>query len=240
MDLLNIWMITVIVDFFYRKKTNIQTYKAYADLGYIYNHKRLKYFEEINMEEENIILWFIYKFGKFIPIYNLYQSLVRKFNICIDAKERIELFEKCEIIEKMTTKEKEEYRKKNTGAYALKLRRKLDKNRKKFDMVVLSDGSTIFYKYNKKIEEENLLDGIEIVEARGRFEGMSSEELRDMVYNSHLAMADSILNSYENVEEFFDKHNKNDSIEISFDKKEEHTNIDEVEKSTIKKRVRRK
>lgn len=240
MDLLNIWMITVIVDFFYRKKTNIQTYKAYADLGYIYNHKRLKYFEEINMEEENIILWFIYKFGKFIPIYNLYQSLVRKFNICIDAKERIELLEKCEIIEKMTTKEKEEYRKKNTGAYALKLRRKLDKNRKKFDMVVLSDGSTIFYKYNKNIEEENLLDGIEIVEARGRYEEKSSEELRDIVYNSHLAMAESILNSYENVEEFFDKHNKNDSIEISFDKKEEHTNIDEVEKSTIKKRVRRK
>lgn len=196
------------------------------------------------MEDEIFILWFIYKFGKFIPIYNLYQSLVRKFNICIDAKDRIDLFEEYNIIEKMTIKEKEEYKRKNTGIYAFKLRKKLDKKRQNMDMVVFTDGSVIFYKYNDKIlEEDNLLDSIEITEARGRFEGKSIEELKNIVYNTHISMAESILNNYENTEEFLDKYNKNKSIELRFDKNDTKSygeNIDKNGKNTVKKRIRKK
>lgn len=240
MGLFNIWMLTIIIDFFYKTNTKIKTYKTYADLGYIYDHKRLHFIEETDMEEEMFILWFIYKFGKFIPLYNLYQSFIRKLNICIDAKDRIDLFEEYNIIEKMTINEKEEYNKKCTGMSALKLRRKLNKKRRNLEMIVYSDGSTIFYKYNDKIEEDNLLDGIEIVEARGRFEGKSNEELRNIVYNSHLTVAETILNNYENTEEFFDDNNNNNSIELSFNKREEYPNTDELEKNTSKKRVRKK
>lgn len=242
MDLLDIWMVTTIVNFFYRIKINIQTYKTYADLGYIYNHKRLNFIEEKDMETENFIIWFIYKFGKFIPIYNLYQSLVRKFNICIDAKDRIALFEEYNIIEKMTSKEKEEYNKKNTGMYVIKMRRKLSKKRKKLDMVVFSDGSTIFYQYDDKIaEEDNLLDSIVIIEARGSLDGKSEEELRNIVYNSHISMAEAILNNYENEDDFFDKYNNEKNIELSLDADSvSDTNINKLEKNTIKKRVRKK
>ena len=240
MGFYDIWMITIIVNFFYQRKLNIQTYKTYADLGYIYNHKRLNFIEEKDMEDENFILWFIYKFGKFIPIYNLYQSLVRKFNICIDAKDRIDLFEEYNVIEKMTIKEKEEYSKKNTGMFALKLRRNLNKKRKNLEMIVYSDGSTIFYKYNEKVGEDNLLDSIEVVEARGKYEEKSNEELRDIIYNSHLSMAEIILNNYDESDEFFNEYNKNKSTQLRFDKNEEYSDIDEVEKSSHKKRVRRK
>ena len=55
---------------------------------------------KIRVIKKDAITWFLYKFGKFIPVYNLYQSLVCKFNYCTYAKENIKIFEECGIIKK--------------------------------------------------------------------------------------------------------------------------------------------
>lgn len=112
MDLLDIWAITTITNFIYRIKTNIETYKAYADLGYIYDGSKLKHLENEEYEEEEFFLWFIYKFGKFIPLFNLYHSLIRKFEYTLYAKDNIESFSQYGIIDKMTNEEIEKYNKK--------------------------------------------------------------------------------------------------------------------------------
>ena len=239
MDLLDIWAITTITNFFYRIKTNIATYKAYADLGYIYNAKRFKNIEDQDMEEDTLVNWFFYKFGKFIPIYNLLQSLERKFRYCINAKENIDILEEYQIIEKMTTKEKEEYNKKKTGIYALKMRRKLNKKQKKYDCVVLTDGSSILYDYiyDNLDKEEELLGNIKIIEARGNIENASNEELIKIVYGSHISMGIGVLNTYDDPETLTSNYKEKDKIELVL---EDTPSQSHIEKNNVKKKIRKR
>lgn len=249
MDLLNIWAITVITNYFYRMKTNIETYKAYADLGYIYNNKRLKFTLDNDAENDDDLTWFFHKFGKFIPIYNLFQSLARKFCYCIDAKENIKVFEENGIIEKMTTKEREEYSKKKTGFHALCMRIKLNRKRKKYSMIVLSDNSSILFDYNDDniARGEDLLNNIKILEARGNLENKSEEQLIKIVYGSHIIASLGILNTYDEPDEFLDNYKENDKVELRLEDKtnQSNLNIDITEEGLpkqeqIKKKIKRR
>lgn len=195
MGILDIWLITIGVDSLYQIKTYIDTYKAYADLGFIYNHKRLKFIEKQDCKTENFSIRFLYRFGKFIPIYNLYLSLVRNINYCGSASENIDVFEEYGVIEKMTVQEKEIYNKKSSGLTAIKLRRNLNKKRRKLQMIVFSDGSSIFFDYNDKaIKNGDLLNCIDVVEARGYFENKNNDELKKIVLDCHMSFVQNVEN----------------------------------------------
>lgn len=253
MGISDIWLITIIVNYMYRIKTYIDTYKAYADLGYIYNNKIFKYVENQGYNQKDTTIWFLYKFGKFLPIYNLYQSLVRNYNYSINAKENIKIFEECGIIEKMTKEEEEVYKKNSSGLTAIKLRRKLNRKRRRFNTIGFSDGSSIMFDYKDNIEEEtNLLNVIEIIEVRGSLSKKSNEELIKIVYESHIAVVESIFEDLQSVkcldEEQAQELINNCSIVEDKDKiytssleNDEKKSDDELEKkSSGKKKVRRR
>lgn len=249
MELLNIWAITVIVNFFYRIKTNVEIYKAYADLGYIYNGRALKFIEEEASNEDDDLTWFLYKFGKFIPLYNLYQSLTRKFALCIDAKENIETFKKCFVIEKMTKKEKEIYNKKKSGLYAIKMRRKINRMRNKNEFIICADGSSILYEYKyDSIEDEDLMDSIIIIEARGNLENKKQEELKKYVYYAHLRTVKEIINQLgilfnsgiEEAECIEENNKSNNTYRYEYHQNQDIQENNESKEKQINIRIRRK
>lgn len=246
MGLLDIWVITLVVNFYYRAKTNIQIYKAYADLGYIYNHKEFKKIESKVAEEDNFFEWFVFKFGKFIPIYNLYQSLMRKFDYCINARNNVELFEEYNIIEKMTISEKEKYSRKQTGICALTMRKKIEKNRKKYDFIYLKDGSSILFDYDVDCldDEKKLLDSIKVLEVRGDLENACPEEVIKKVYDTYIMTCIGIINSYDSPDDFFNNYDKKDKVEVRLtEEKPVQNNLgtnDYLEQGKVKKKVKRK
>lgn len=248
MGISDIWLITLFVNYLYKIKTYVDTYKTYADLGYIFNNKELKLIENQVYENESNLEWFLYKFGKFIPIYNLYQSLIRNLNLCSCDIEQIENFKECGIIEKMTAEEKKEYNKNSTGLTAIKLRRRLNKRRKKYNMVMFSDGSSILFDYkDNDLEEDDLLNSIVIIESRGDFEEKSNEELIQIVCNSHIAVAESIINYFENTNDLSistsceeESHKPNDIKEQSPKYSSEDYSDQKEEKKSSKKRVRKR
>lgn len=251
MGISDIWLITIIVNYMYRIKTYVDIYKTYADLGYIYNNKVFKHVEKQGYEQQDTTAWFLYKFGKFLPIYNLYQSLVRNYSYCTYAKENIKIFEECGIIEKMIKEEEEEYKKNNTGFSAIKLRRKLNRKRRKFNTIAFSDGSSIMFDYKDNIEEEtNLLNVIEIIEVRGSLSKKSNEELIKIVYESHIAVVESIFEDLQSVT-FLDEEETEELISncnitqdktytSSLENDEKKSEDEQEKKSSGKKKVRRR
>lgn len=252
MGISDIWLITIIVNYMYRIKICVDTYKAYADLGYIYNNKIFKYVENQGYEQKDTTTWFLYKFGKFLPIYNLYQSLVRNYNYCTYAKENIKIFEECGIIEKMIKEEEAEYKENSTGVTAIKLRRKLNKKRRTYNTVGFSDGSSIMFDYKDNIEEEtNLQNIIQIIEVRGPLSKKSNEELIKIVYESHLTVVESIFEDLQNVtfldeeeEELISNCNvcegKDKTYTSSLENNEKKSEYEPEKNSSGKKKVRRR
>ena len=107
----------------------------------------------------------------------------------------------------MIKEEEEEYNKNNTGFTAIKLRRKLNKKRREFNNIGFSDGSSIIFYYKDNIEEEpDLQSVIQIIEARGPLSKKSNEELIKIVYESHLAVVESIFEDFQNVTFLDEEH----------------------------------
>ena len=219
MELFSICIITIIVNFFLEIGVNISIYKLFADLGYIFKNKRLKEIIDEEIKEENILSQLIYDITPLIPFYNLYITIIKELECCSCAEDNIDLFKDNFIIEKMTTEELEQYSKNKTGLNAIKLERNMHKKRKNNHPIIYSDGSSIWYNYDEdKLEESiNLLDSIVIVEARGSVEKYSKDELIKMVYDSHIAMAEVVLNSYDESEDFINDYTKDGNIELSID-----------------------
>lgn len=241
MTLFDIYMISVIVNFFMGIKVNINIYKAFADKGYIFNKRLLKEIERMDLEEESLVNQTIYECTPIIPFYNLLITGMTQIEYCTYTDDYIEDFERVGIIERMTYEETTKYNKWKSGIYAMLMRLKLNIKRRNLCVIEYNDGSRIYFDYDYSVPEDKLLDSIIIIEVRGNAEKKSMEELRNMVIKSHFTVGEAILNTYDDSDEFFESYNRDKNVELLLD-----TNViqdmDEgiKDKGTCKKRIKKK
>ncbi len=248
MTLLDICMITIILNCLIQIKVNINIYKAFASKGYIFNKKLLKEIERLDLEEESLVSQIIYECTPLIPFYNLLVTGVTQIEYCTYTDDYIEDFKRVGIIEKMTDKELYKYNKKHSGIYAMLMRLKLNIKRKNNCLIEYNDGSRIYFDYDYNVPEDKLIDSIIIIEARGGIENKSVEELTDMVRKSHFQIGEAILNTYDDSDNFFTNYNQDKNIELTLDTKKtdipqeinEYNEEINTQKTTGKKRVRKR
>lgn len=230
MEILIICMLTTLVDFFLSKKVDVDVYKAFADYGYVFNKSRLIDIFEEEMRDENIFDRLLYILTPYIPFYNLYDTICDWIKYTEYTEEFLDIFNRAFIIEKMTNSELEKYNKNKTGKCAMKIEKEMHKRRGDSFPVIYDDGSSIWYTEDDTAEE--YLSSIKIVEARGKYEQLSDDELRKMVYDAQIAMVSATFESDDYIfdlpeDRFYEEH-----IDLSVD--------DLDKKNNVKKRIKKK
>lgn len=234
MNFIDVWMTTIIVNFICSINTNFQIYKLLGDKGYIYKRRKFKEIERRVYEDDEFLPWLLYVLTPIIPIYNVYDTIIKKY--LFYQENNIDILYKNNIIEKMTTSEIEKYNKNRTGLRARKLEIMMYIKRRNSYCIILSDGSSIHYNYNDKVlEEDNLLNSINIIEARGALENKKEEELIKIVYDSHIKVAEELLDKCESPDKFLEEHD-NYEQENTFSSKEEIN----IEKRKVLKKIKKK
>lgn len=223
-------MLTTLVDFFLSKKVDVDVYKAFADYGYVFNKSRLIDIFEEEMRDENIFDRLLYILTPYIPFYNLYDTICDWIKYTEYTEEFLDIFNRAFIIEKMTNSELEKYNKNKTGKCAMKIEKEMHKRRGDSFPVIYDDGSSIWYTEDDTAEE--YLSSIKIVEARGKYEQLSDDELRKMVYDAQIAMVSATFESDDYIfdlpeDRFYEEH-----IDLSVD--------DLDKKNNVKKRIKKK
>jgi len=143
MELLIIWLVTVIVSFCMEIVQEMRMYKDIADLGYLINNDRLSEFgKQFNPDitKKNLMLYLI----PFLNFFNVIKNTIVYNNY------RDMIFDELRIIgalEEMNEKELLEYSKNKTGfkAFKLTIERELDLEKAK---VLTIDNSKIYYEKN--------------------------------------------------------------------------------------------
>lgn len=247
MTIIDICMVIIIINMMLGVIVNTKVYKVFADKGYIFDKSQLKEIERNDLNDASLFEQILYECASLIPFYNLLVTLTTYIEYCMYTDEYIDAFNEFGIIEKMNDREQSLYNKKKKGIYAIFMRKKLSIKRKNKYVIMLRNGDSIWYDYNKKLyDKDNLLDSITIIEGRGTLERKTEEELRNIVYESHFIVAESILNSYDSSEAFLNDKEKDKKIELALEIKKEGSNKSKDELSFItseeqeKKKIRKR
>lgn len=223
-------MLTTLVDFFLSKKVDVDVYKAFADYGYVFNKSRLIDIFEEEMRDENIFDRLLYILTPYIPFYNLYDTICDWIKYTEYTEEFLDIFNRAFIIEKMTNSELEKYNKNKTGKCAMKIEKEMHKRRGDSFPIIYDDGSSIWYTEDDTAEE--YLSSIKIVEARGKYEQLSDDELRKMVYDAQIAMVSATFDTDDYIFDLPEDRIYEEHIDLSVD--------DLDKKNNVKKRIKKK
>ena len=145
------------------------------------------------------------------------------------------------------------YQRYNNGGHPEEDLKIIDQCDKNYNTIGFSDGSSIMFDYKDNIEEEtNLLNVIEIIEVRGSLSKKSNEELIKIVYESHIAVVESIFEDLQSVkcldeeqaQELINNCNivedKDKTYTSSLENDEKKSEDEQEKKSSGKKKVRRR
>lgn len=223
-------MLTTLVDFFLSKKVDVDVYKAFADYGYVFNKSRLIDIFEEEMRDENIFDRLLYILTPYIPFYNLYDTICDWIKYTEYTEEFLDIFNRAFIIEKMTNSELEKYNKNKTGKCAMKIEKEMHKRRGDSFPIIYDDGSSIWYTEDDTAEE--YLSSIKIVEARGKYEQLSDDELRKMVNDAQIAMVSATFDTDDYIFDLPEDRIYEEHIDLSVD--------DLDKKNNVKKRIKKK
>ena len=223
-------MLTTLVDFFLSKKVDVDVYKAFADYGYVFNKSRLIDIFEEEMRDENIFDRLLYILTPYIPFYNLYDTICDWIKYTEYTEEFLDIFHRAFIIEKMTNSELEKYNKNKTGKCAMKIEKEMHKRRGDSFPIIYDDGSSIWYTEDDTAEE--YLSSIKIVEARGKYEQLSDDELRKMVNDAQIAMVSATFDTDDYIFDLPEDRIYEEHIDLSVD--------DLDKKNNVKKRIKKK
>lgn len=235
MSLLIISVLTTFMDFFLDIKVRTATYKAFADLGYIFNYKKLIRILEEEGKNDNLIIKFVNNFGPYIPFYNLFLTYIDWVKYTKYTEELVDIFSEYLIIEKMTSDEFKEYSLNKCGKTARKIERKMHKKRKNAFPVIYEDGSSIWYREDDNAED--IKSSIIVVDARGGLEKASDDMLVDMVYDAQVSFASVIMDGCEDYDDKIDMYVSDDVLGVSLDNFDDNKNNS---KNKFKKRIRKK
>lgn len=223
-------MLTTVADFILSKKVDLDVYKAFADLGYVFNKSRLIDIIEEEMCDENIFDRLLYILTPYIPFYNLYDTICDWIKYTAYTEEFLDIFNRVFVIEKMTHLELEKYNKNKTGICAMKIEKEMHKRRGDSFPVIYDDGSSIWYTEDDTAED--YLSSIKIVESRGKYEQLPNDELRKMVYDAQIAMVSATFETDDYIFDLPEDRFNEEYVDLSVD------NLDK--KTNVKRRIKKK
>lgn len=212
MEILVIWLGTVIASFGMEISHELRVFKDIANAGYKYNLKRVnelsEYFNSDTLKKTLISLLVIgynifYVFDKTNKYNNARPMLLSQLDVA-------------GVLEEMTDEEKKEYLKEPTGLNAIKIQIKSERKLKGVQTLEIekkNEKGKIIYKFN------DTYDDVTVLKATGTLSRLTLEEQKKRVMDSWREFVNSGVEQYGGKEEFIEALHNNSSLHI--EKKEE-------------------
>ena len=212
MEILVIWLVTVIASFGMEISHELRVFKDIANAGYKYNLKRVnelsEYFNSDTLKKTLISLLVIgynifYVFDKANKYNNARPMLLSQLDVA-------------GVLEEMTDEEKKEYLKEPTGFNAIKIQIKSERKLKGVQTLEIekkNEKGKIIYKFN------DTYDDVTVLKATGTLSRLTLEEQKKRVMDSWREFVNSGVEQYGGKEEFIEALHNNSSLHI--EKKEE-------------------
>ena len=212
MEILVIWLVTVIASFGMEISHELRVFKDIANAGYKYNLKRVnelsEYFNSDTLKKTLISLLVIgynifYVFDKANKYNNARPMLLSQLDVA-------------GVLEEMTDEEKKEYLKEPTGLNAIKIQIKSERKLKGVQTLEIekkNEKGKIIYKFN------DTYDDVTVLKATGTLSRLTLEEQKKRVMDSWREFVNSGVEQYGGKEEFIEALHNNSSLHI--EKKEE-------------------
>ena len=212
MEILVIWLGTVIASFGMEISHTLRIFKDIADAGYKCDLKRVNELSEhFSPDSSKKTLISLLVIG-----YNIFYVFdeVNKYN---NARPMfLSQLDVAGVLEEMTDEEKKEYLKEPTGLNAIKIQIKSESKKKDVHTFVIknkNEKGKIFYKFN------DTYDDVTVLKATGTLSRLTEEEQKKIVMDSWKEFVTSGVEQYGGEEEFI-KALKSDS-NLHIEKKEE-------------------
>ncbi len=216
MEILVIWLGTVIASFGMEISHELRVFKDIADAGYKYNLKRVNELSELS---ENFSFDALKKtlISLLVIGYNIFYVFdkANKYN-----NARLMLLSQLDVagvLEEMTDEEKKEYLKEPTGFNAIKIQIKSERKLKGVQTLEIekkNEKGKIIYKFN------DTYDDVTVLKATGTLSRLTEEEQKKRVMDSWKEFVTSGVEQYGGEEEFIKALKSNNNLHI--EKKEEN------------------
>lgn len=212
MEILVIWLVTVIASFGMEISHELRVFKDIANAGYKYNLKRVnelsEYFNSDTLKKTLISLLVIgynifYVFDKANKYNNARPMLLSQLDVA-------------GVLEEMTDEEKKQYLKDPTGLNAIKIQIKSERKIKDIHTLEIkkkNEKGEIIYRFN------DTYDDVTVLKATGTLSRLTLEEQKKRVMDSWREFVNSGVEQYGGKEEFIEALHNNSSLHI--EKKEE-------------------
>ena len=212
MEILVIWLVTVIASFGMEISHELRVFKDIANAGYKYNLKRVnelsEYFNSDTLKKTLISLLVIgynifYVFDKANKYNNARPMLLSQLDVA-------------GVLEEMTDEEKKQYLKDPTGLNAIKIQIKSERKIKDIHTLEIkkkNEKGKIIYRFN------DTYDDVTVLKATGTLSRLTLEEQKKRVMDSWREFVNSGVEQYGGKEEFIEALHNNSSLHI--EKKEE-------------------
>lgn len=209
MELIFIWILTIIVSFAMQNNMMMQIFKEIADQGYMLNlDKLLKVTNQIDESAKKVSC-----LALLIPGYNLFKSMQLYTNFIQHKDLILNQYDVMGVIEEMSEWELLEYNKKPTGlnAYLLPIKLKQEMNNS-VKITIPDPEGIIWYKIDPQTNE------IVIVKSEGLISQFSLEEQKSKVQEIYVEMVKAIeqeFGSFENFEQAIKDSFNNGNVNIN-------------------------
>ena len=192
MELVLIYLGTVIASFILELDNGFQMFKDVADAGYkIDIDKMSEFMNKIrnNQKQESLL-------RIFVPIYNVLRAMQIRMQYIQQRFLVLDQLNVMDCIEEMTEAEKIEYSKKPTGLNAILIPLKANIEISNAIKIELKDEGTIWYKFEEKTNE------IKIVKAEGPIAKLTLEEQKSKIDEVNGDLAKRLVETFLSFEEF--------------------------------------
>ena len=192
MELVLIYLGTVIASFILELDNGFQMFKDVADAGYKIDIDKMSEFinkMRNNQKQESLL-------RIFVPIYNVLRAMQIRMQYIQQRFLILDQLNVMDCIEEMTESEKIEYAKKPTGLNALLIPLKSSVEISKAIKIELKDEGTLWYGFDDKTKE------IKILKAEGQIAKLSLEEQKAKIDEVNGELAKKLVESFTSFEEF--------------------------------------
>lgn len=191
MELVLIYLGTIVASFVIELDNGFQMFKDVADAGYKIDVEKMSEFinkMRNNRKSESLL-------RIFVPIYNILRAMQLRMQYIQQKFSVLDQLNVMDCIEEMTESEKIEYAKKPTGLNALLVSLKSSIEISKAIKIEIKDEGTLWYVFEEKTNE------IKIVKADGLIAKMTIEEQRAKINEVNSELAKKLVESFDSLEE---------------------------------------
>jgi len=193
MELMILWIITIVLSFIFDIKNRFRIFKDVADEGYKININRMSELnKDINPDQTKITY-----LSLLVPFINLVIVIDKILKYNESRPMILEQLSVMDALDEMTDYEKEEYKKHPTSFNAFLTPIKSEIDLKNAIIVKITDAkgtSEIFYKRDSKF------DDIKILKVNGPLSSLNNEELKLKVKEYYESLAKNLVNKFGDIE----------------------------------------